>query len=767
MTTIKSWLQTHDPGYGATRRATRAAILMPSLLAFVDKVLNNPVMSYFVAFGCFAMLLLVDFSGSRLDRVRAQTLLAVACAVLISIGTLVSQSTVLSVITMLVVAFVVLFSGVVSSVIASATTPLVLALILPITVPGPASQIPERIAGWGIAGAVSLVAITFLWPSSVAFPVEGRAAAACRAVGVRIRAEIAWLLGEAGTEADATFEQARAASAAAIAALDKLFLGTPYRPTGLSTQARAEIRLVDELRWLHGVVLHSGPRTRPTTAPNQGVCDVKLAAAAVLECAADALEQHRSGTAEAAARLQAAREQLDNALRALETRTLALADERRAAAGDGRSAASTVVSALDPSFRAQEMAYITGQIAANVDFAVAASGRSWLDRLLGRQPAGFTGAFTSAWERALAHAELTSSWLHNSLRGASGLAVAVLVADLTSVQHGFWVVFGTLAVLRSNALSTGQNVVRALAGTTVGFVIGGLIVWLVGTNTAVLWVILPLAVLCAGMAPATISFAAGQAAFTLTLLVLFNLLVPVGWRLGLIRVEDVAIGGAVSLAVGVLFWPRGAGADLGRALGRAYVESTNYLAEAVAYGVACCSGPAFTPTAPRALAADAAAAARRLDDTFRGYLAERGAKLVPLAEVTTLVTGVAGVRLAADAVVELWSVDGEARNSDGDREAARRELLGAASSLTSWFDRFAASLAGAAEVPDPLPADGAADERLVDAVSADLTDAEGRSTAVGVRVIWTGDHLDAVRRLQETLVAPARAAVAARQATAG
>ena len=91
-----------------------------------------------------------------------------------------------------------------------------------------------------------------------------------------------------------------------------------------------------------------------------------------------------------------------------------------------------------------------------------------------------------------------------------------------------------------------------------------------------------------GLAPTAISFAAGQAAFTITLLILFNLLVPGGWKLGLVRVEDVAIGGAVSLAVGLLFWPRGAGADLGRALGRAYVDSSGYLAEAVAYGVACC-----------------------------------------------------------------------------------------------------------------------------------------------------------------------------------
>ena len=47
-------------------------------------------------------------------------------------------------------------------------------------------------------------------------------------------------------------------------------------------------------------------------------------------------------------------------------------------------------------------------------------------------------------------------------------------------------------------------------------------------------------------------------------LVLFNLIQPTGWRVGLVRVEDVAIGAAVSLLVGVLIWPRGADGDPAR-----------------------------------------------------------------------------------------------------------------------------------------------------------------------------------------------------------
>jgi hypothetical protein len=320
--------------------------------------------------------------------------------------------------------------------------------------------------------------------------------------------------------------------------------------------------------------------------------------------------------------------------------------------------------------------------------------------------------------------------------GGAALGLAVLIADLSSVQHGFWVAFGTLSVLRSNALSTGQNLVRALVGTTAGFVVGGVIVYLIGSNTTVLWAVLPFAILLAGLAPATVSFAAGQAAFTLTLLILFNILAPAGWKIGLVRVEDIALGGGVSLVVGLLFWPRGAAAAFGR----------------------CDAGGPQSPP-PREQAARAAAASRRLDDTFRGYLTERGSKPARLSEITGLVTGVAGVRLAADAVLDLWNGDGA---HGGDRSAARRELMSASDHMTSWYEHFAASLTGSEEVPEPLAPDQVADGRLVDAVGRDLRNSDGQATATGIRVIWTGDHLDAVRRLQEELVEPARAAVSER-----
>jgi hypothetical protein len=604
-----------------------------------------------------------------------------------------------------------------------------------------------------MAAAVSLFAVTLLWPAPARNPIRGRALEACRALAQRLRAQVAYIRSDHGPEAETQRDVAIAATEAATQALAQLFFATPYRPTGLSTDARAVVRLVDELGWLGEIITRATPSPIPGH-PDHAVCAVKLAAAEVLERAADLLASPRDSPAP----LRAAETVLESSLAALERVTTSqLPAPTPVATGAGPPAAHALVSALDPSFRAQEISFVVGQIARNVEYAAAAEQLRTLDRILGRQPAGFTGTLSSAGERARAFARLNSAWLHNSLRGGAALAAAVLIADLLSVQHAFWVVFGTLAVLRTNAFSTGQNGVAAVAGTTLGFIIGGAIVSLVGTDTTVLWILLPFAVLLAGVAPVALSFTAGQAAFTLTLLLLFNLLAPVGWTIGILRVEDVAIGGAVSLLVGLLFWPRGAARALGSGLSEAYEAGIRYLSAAVSYGLGRCDGAVPAAAPPRTEAAEAAGAARRLDDIFRGYLSDRGTKTVPLAEVTSLVTGVAGIRLAADAVVELWSGAGPAQ---GDRAAARQVLADASARMTGWFDHFAAGLIGAEALPEALDRDQVADGRLIEAVAHDLGDGDGHATATGVRVIWTGDHLDAVRRLQASLVEPARAAVA-------
>ena len=727
---------------------------MPTMFALGDKVIGDPALATFAAFGSFAMLLLVDFGGSMRDRLQAQAALALVGGMFVCAGTLASRSIWLAAVAMAVVGFAVLFAGVASSVLAGATTSLLLAFILSVSLAGPISSIPARVEGWGMAAGAALLAVALLWPAPAHDLLRSPASTACRALAARLRADVAYVVDGEGGASPADHDAAVARANAAVGALQRAFFATPYRPTGLGTAARMVVRLVDELSWLNAIIVGSGPRSDRTLV-GRPACVVRSTAASVLERGADLLDTPR----ERSVALQAALGELREAVAELERDETLMLPTRSAPAGSDRVGVEDrigeFITALDPSFRAQELSFAVSQIAANIDLAAAAERRTWLERLLGRQPTGIACTLSAVQERAGAHVERNSVWLHNSVRGAVGLGLAVLVAKETGVQHSFWVVLGTLSVLRSNALSTGQNVVRGLLGTVAGFIVGAALVALIGANTTLLWLLLPPAVLLAGLAPAAISFAAGQAAFTLTLLILFNILAPVGWLIGLVRIEDVALGGAVSLVVGLLFWPRGAGAALGAALADAYGHGVRYLASAVEFGMGRCDlGTPSRPT-PTDEAIQAAAASRRLDDAFRGYLAERGAKPIPLAEATGLVNGAVGLRLAADAVLDLWQRDNAA---GGNRAAARRELLASTELIVDWYNGFAASLIGQRDVPDPLSHNELADGRLIDAVSRDLRLEDGTASATAARMIWTGDHLDAARRLQGALVGPARAA---------
>jgi uncharacterized membrane protein YccC len=340
-----------------------------------------------------------------------------------------------------------------------------------------------------------------------------------------------------------------------------------------------------------------------------------------------------------------------------------------------------------------------------------------------------------------------SAWFRNSVRGAAALAIAVLVIEIASVQHAFWVVLATLSVLRSNALGTGATIFSALAGTIAGILVGGLLVYAIGNDQGVLWALLPPAVLLAAYAPRAISFAAGQAGFTMVVLIIFNIIVPTGWTLGLVRVEDVAIGCAISLVVGALFWPRGAESLVRETLASAYGSAANYV-QAASQRLA--GAPAATDDDLRDRRATARAAATRLDDAFRQFLSEPQGRRANLDSLGTLVTGAVRLRLAAYSMSMLRPV-----TTDQPLERCDEALISDAGALHSWYREFADGLAGGTALSSPPLRDGPRSSPVVRCVSESIAARPGSGAESALTLLWASQHLDYLWRLGSELLPPA------------
>jgi len=148
------------------------------------------------------------------------------------------------------------------------------------------------------------------------------------------------------------------------------------------------------------------------------------------------------------------------------------------------------------------------------------------------------------------HTNLVS--LPGPTRAAVAMAIAVLIAGLFHLEHGFWLVLGILPVLRS-ADTVPRTFLQEQAGTLTGFALSALLVFLVGAHHTIYWMALPPAAFIAAYLASVGIFLAGQAAFTFFVVVLLNILAPIEYSAGLQRLTAIAFGGAISLLTGTLY----------------------------------------------------------------------------------------------------------------------------------------------------------------------------------------------------------------------
>src|SRR5712691_8847269 len=725
----------------AALRMLRAVLVVPSLFALTYEGFGNLQMALFAAFGGFAHLVFAAFGGTRRDKLIAHFGLAAIGSVALIIGTAVSGITWLAVLVTIPVAFGIFFAGVAGPNAASGVTAALLPYVLPVATPGTVGMIGDRLAGWWLASVVSTAVVLALPTPSPEDRLRAAAAGSARALAAHLEASVR------GTATAADAEACQAAKHQLMSA----FASTPYRPVGLATADQGMGSVVQLLEWCTALIADATdghPNLDRAAQPDR---DLLGLAATVLRQTGDLL----------AGDPLAGRGSAQPDVTAMDRQREASAAYHRSAAAKGEVYGDydSMEVIARHAFHAQVIAIAVRAVVADALIAtrqadpetIAARRRGWY----GAQPEGTMAerrvASVSGAIGVLArHASFRSVWFVNSLRGSLALAAAVLVADVSGVQHGFWVVLGTLSVLRTNAATTESTALRALGGTVIGFVAGALPLLGIGTSPAALWAALPIALAVAAYAPGALPFTIGQAAFTVVVLVLFNLLAAAGWKVGLLRIEDVAIGCLVSLVVGVLFWPRGAASVVGDDLADAFRRGAAYLTQAVDWALG-------TRHDPPDAGAAAVTAGIRLDEALRGFLAEQGAKRVSKEDLWMLVMASMRLRLTAYSLAGLQAPEHLRQHKHRGTAYARTALTHATADLTGFYERVAVlvgrPVAHQVLLPVSVPAftglngttsraDGADADSGV-AIRTAGGDADGLDDADGtdlVRVITTPHH---------------------------
>jgi hypothetical protein len=619
-------LRDKDPERDALRRAVRAAIMVPLTAGFAFLVVGGKVVPLYALLGAFWLLVVTEFPGNRQQRAVAYLGLTVNGIVLIAVGTLVAPIGWLAVTLMFFLGVAVTLAALLSSTMSAGQRATLLFYVWPVCTPvGP---IGERLLGWLMAVAICVPAALFFLPPRHHGALRRHVAQVCAALADRIECF--------GSAEDVT---------AAMDALRANFLAASFRPVGLSAGSRALVRIVDLLQLVADLV-------DDETGETLGV--VKPPAVDVLRCCARLLDasqlDHRAAN----------RAALDAALPRL--RSLARGSYRESVLQiDSAADDATAIAAGRRLLARRVIATTIGVTGRVIAAAAAADARPVWARALGLQlpRTGFADRLVS--ETAAGTLIVTgflavrSVAAHNGLRMGAGLALAVAVTHLHVFERGFWVVVGTMLVFSSSALTTRTRVVQAVVGTALGIVLGGLLVAAVGVDPVVQWLLVPITVFASTYLPRFVSFTAAQAIGALNLLIILSLTIPTGWRVGLLRVEDIALGAAVGMGASLLLWPRGATAAVSALIEAALDVDRRYLHAAVLRVTRGRSegGAEGTDADLTALSDDAVVGSRRVDDAVRHYLSETGSGADLRTPVVKAANRATWVRLAADMIADI------------------------------------------------------------------------------------------------------------------
>ena len=553
-------LRARDPDLISLRKAGRATIVVVPLFAIMNVWLGLGALSTFAFFACFVGLVFANFGGPRLSRALAYIAMTLIGNVLIVIGSLLSDTLGAAVVVTFVVIFATSFAAVLGGYAPAFMAPSALSFALAVLDPLSAVPIDTRVYGWTIGGLTAMVAALVLWPVDRRVNLRRTLADACDGIATAV---------ESIDTRDAAEAGYRRAEAALIDARHKT--GEPFRPGGPLSRDIGLLHLVEHLEQAVDMtrrVLDAG-RIPDRHAPLATTCarTYRRASGILLQ------EVDPDGIAEDLPQLDTA---MTTGGRIADAAAMHAADTAPADEDKGEDALEMV----RRTFPIMALSHIAMWVDACAATALGAK-RSVVATKTTPELRTFSDEPTAVFHRI---GRILSRGLdpdgvifRNSVRAAAAMSLAILIAKVVPVEHGFWVALAALLVLHSSAASTTATALQAVVGTVIGFVIAAAILWLFGTNPLILWGLLLVGIFFSAYTPDAVGFMVGQVCFTTMVVVFFTLVEPAGIATAVARLETVALGAASGAVMAFILWPHGAREALARAIATVYRASSDSL----------------------------------------------------------------------------------------------------------------------------------------------------------------------------------------------
>ncbi|MFN8126010.1 MAG: FUSC family protein [Candidatus Nanopelagicales bacterium] len=509
-------------------RGIRVAVVLPVILIVLDQILHLGAASLLGVFAVSGLLIIGDFRGPPIPRAVTLLVVSVGGAVMLVLGALAGTHEVTAVVGAAIAGFVLLLAGVYRGQFGRAGIPLLLPFLSEAANPAALATLPVALEAWLVGCLIASVGALVILPGYERDIEHPRFAAACAAFADAVPA----LWPRVTDDADAAYGR----FATATAELDEKWQGNRSRPSGILTRDRAFISVLDYLHQIQTLCVTRIQTGKGTPASDP---DLPLAVSATARSVAESMASGRpqvtlSGLVDVRGR------QWDDMgaefASAVETR-----DAEAAREVASRNFLLRVASLLTVGLGVQTEVALGGRPRTELLNSGAIPIPEWRPtplRLLAQQ------------------LRPTSPWFRNAARGAFALAVAIAIARLPMISHGFWIVMGAIGALRFDAMGTGRTVRAAVVGQVVGFVVSFGIATTLRPYPTALALLIPIAGFLAGFAPPTRLWMP-QAAFTILVVLCMALITPEVQGVPMTRFEDVLIGLAVSLVASLLLWPRG------------------------------------------------------------------------------------------------------------------------------------------------------------------------------------------------------------------